>query len=247
MSGQFSDIEDRFCLEYVKDLRGAAAARRAGVSPRSARFWASHKLAEPHIAARVALLKAEHRQRIQLQTEDLLDRLARIVNADVRELVELRRCCCRHCWGVGFRYQRTDNELRMARARHARDVKKARAEGQDLTEDMPLEFDEEGGGGFNASNDPNPECPECNGDGVGVPFLKDTRELSPEAAALFAGLKVTKDGVEVKTHDPMRAIELLGRHLGTFAENINVKGQLTVTQLASRMRQRRAEPGSDLV
>lgn len=233
-----SDIEDRFCLEFVKDLRGAAAARRAGISPASARFWASHKLAEPHIAARVAVLKAEHRERIQLDTEDLIDRLARIVKADVRELVEFRRCNCRYCWGLNFGYQRTAAELRMARARHAKDLKRAQAEGRDLTDDVPLEFDEEGGAGFKATNDPNPECPECMGEGVGMPFLRDSRELSPEAAALFAGVKVTKEGVEVKTHDPIRAIELIGKHLGTFADNVNVKGHLTITQLAARMRNR---------
>lgn len=233
-----TDREERFVQEYLKDQRASAAARRAGVPIASARSFACRALQRPEIAMRIAVLQNEHRKRISLDTEDLLDRLARIVKADPRELIEFRRCNCRHCWGEGFRHQYTDAELRMARARHARDVKRAQAEGRDLTEDVPLEFDPEGGGGFNANNDPNPECPECNGDGVGVPFLKDTRELSPEAAALFAGLKITKDGVEVKTHDPMRAIELIGKHLGTFADNVNVKGQLTVTQLARRMRDR---------
>lgn len=233
----FSDIEERFVREYLRDLIGAAAARRAGISPKNARFWACRKLAEPHIAQRVAELKAQHLQRVDVEVADLVDRLARIAKTDASELVEFRRGCCRHCWGRDFRRQYTDAELRMARARHAKAVKDAQREGRDLIESIS-EFDEEGGGGFNATNDPNPDCPECFGEGVGAPFLKDTRELGPQAAAAFAGLKVTKEGVEVKTHDPMKAIELLGRHKGMFTDNVNVKGQLTVTGLAGRMRNR---------
>lgn len=232
-----TELEERFVLEYLKDLNGAAAARRAGVRPQSARTWASHALAKPEVAARVTGLKTEHRERIKVEVSDLVDRLARIATTDMSELVEFRRCCCHHCWGQDFRYQRTDVGLRMARLRHAQLVKAAKESGKDLTEEI-APFDEEGGGGFNATNDPNPECPECFGEGVGVPFLKDTRDLGPNAAAAFAGVKITKEGVEVKTHDPMKAIELLGRHLDMFTENVNVKGHVTVTALASRMRNR---------
>lgn len=229
---------ERFCLEYLKDFKGGPAARRAGAPASSARSWASRALAQPEVAARIAQLRAEHLQRVDLEVADLVDRLARIATADVTELVEFRRCCCRHCWGAGHRYQRTDGELRAARARHAKALRKAQAEGTDLTDDIDPVFDEEGGGGFNAANDPNPECPECFGEGVGVPFLKDTRELGPNEAAAFAGLKVTKEGVEVKMHDPVKAIELLGRNKGAWTDNVNVRGHITVAGLAGRMRNR---------
>lgn len=232
-----TELEERFVLEYLKDLNGAAAARRSGIREPSARTWASRTLAKPEIAARVAQMKTEHRERIKLDVDDLVDRLARIATTDMSELVEFRRCCCHHCWGKDFRYQRTDMALRMARMRHALSAKAAKESGKDLVEEV-APFDEEGGGGFNATDDPNPDCPECFGEGIGVPFLKDTRDFGPNAAAAFAGLKVTKDGVEVKTHDPMKAIELLGKHLGIFTENVNVKGHITVTQLAARMRNR---------
>lgn len=246
MTDALSERDERFALEYVKDFKGGPAARRAGIAnPATANSWACRALARPEVAARIAQLKAEQKQRAKVEVADLVDRLARIATTDASELVEFRRCCCRHCWGVGFRYQHTDGGLRAARARHAQAVKRAQAEGRDLTEDIDLVFDEEGGGGFKASNDPNPECPECCGDGVGVPFLKDTRELGPNAAAAFAGVKVTKDGVEVKTHDPIKAIELLGRHLAMFSDTVNLKGHLTVEGLAGRMRNR--APGSELV
>jgi phage terminase small subunit len=237
--GDLTDLEQRFVREHLKDLRGAAAARRAGVPYNSARSWACRKLAEPRIAACIEQLKALHLQRLDVEVSDLVDRLARIVKADIGEIMEYRRGCCHHCWGKDHRYQRTDGALRAARVRHEQALKKARAEGRDLVDDIPLEFDEEGGGGFNATLDPHPDCPECHGEGVGVPFFKDTRELGPNAAAAFAGVKMTKDGVEIKTHDTVKALELLGRMKGAFTENVNVKGHVTVQQLASRMRNRR--------
>jgi phage terminase small subunit len=236
---ELTDIEQRFVLEYLKDFKGASAARRAGVPYKNARYWACRRLAEPRIAAVVADLKAKHLQRLDMEVGEMVDRLARIVNTDMGELVEYRRACCHHCWGKDHLYQRTDGALRAARVRHEQALKKARAEGRDLVEDIPEEFDEEGGGGFNATADPHPECPECHGEGIGVPFYKDTRDLGPNAAAAFAGVKMTKDGVEIKTHDAVKAIELLGKFKGAFTENVNVKGHLTVQGLSNRMRNRR--------
>jgi len=226
-----------FCLEYVKDFKGGAAARRAGVPVPSARSWACRALARPDIAARIAELKAERVQRVKVEGDDVIQKLERIVMTDVSELVEYRRCCCRHCWGKDHRYQHTDGALRMARVRYGKQLKAAQAAGLDLAETLEP-FDEEGGGGFNATHDPNPECPECHGEGVGVPFVKDTRDLSPEAAAAFAGLKVTKDGIEVKTHDQLAAIKLLGQHLDLFTENVKHSGEMTINGLSTRMRNR---------
>ncbi|MFM9859099.1 terminase small subunit [Pseudoxanthobacter sp. M-2] len=47
-------------------------------------------------------------------------------------------------------------------------------------------------------------------------MIDDTTKLSPDAAALYAGVKTTKDGIEIKMHDQMAALEKLGRHLGVF-------------------------------
>ena len=231
------DLLELFCLEYVKDFKGGAAARRAGVALISARSWASRALARPEVATRISQLKTERMQRVKAEGDAVIERLERIALTDISELVEFRRCCCRHCWGKDHRYQHTDGALRMARARYAKQLKAAQASGLDLAESFEP-FDEEGGGGFNATNDPNPECPECHGEGVGVPFLKDTRDLGPGAAAAFAGLKVTKDGIEIKTHDQVAAMRLLGQHLDLFTENVKHSGQVTLVGLSSRMRNR---------
>lgn len=43
-----------------------------------------------------------------------------------------------------------------------------------------------------------------------------TDNLPPEKLAAIAGIKANQYGVEVKLHDKVRALELLGKYLGTF-------------------------------
>lgn len=43
-----------------------------------------------------------------------------------------------------------------------------------------------------------------------------TEELSPEKLPAIAGIKANQYGVEVKLHDKVKALELLGKYLGTF-------------------------------
>lgn len=53
--------------------------------------------------------------------------------------------------------------------------------------------------------------------------LKNTAELSPEQRAAIAGIKQGANGVEVKLHDKIKALELLGRHIGMFNDKLEVK------------------------
>lgn len=46
--------------------------------------------------------------------------------------------------------------------------------------------------------------------------LVDTDQLSPEKRAAVAGIKEGKFGIEVKGYDKIKALELLGQHLGMF-------------------------------
>lgn len=132
-----------------------------------------------------------------------------IADADSRELMEYRRGCCRHCWGKEFLYQRTPQELRDHIKKHNEANEKRLKDGL-LAE--PL--DEGGGIGYNRTKQPNPECPECFGEGEGYEFFKDTRTVSPAAAKLFAGVKITQNGLEIKMASQERARELLARHHG---------------------------------
>ena len=62
--------------------------------------------------------------------------------------------------------------------------------------------------------------------------LKDTRTLSQQAAALYAGAKVTKHGIEVQMHSKMDAIEKLAKHLGVYEKDNQQKADPLAALLA---------------
>lgn len=72
---------------------------------------------------------------------------------------------------------------------------------------------------------PNPECGTCNGDGFGYPVPKDTRHLSEKAKVLYAGVKVTKEGMQVLMHDQLTALTKVGQHLGLFPTKVEMTGK----------------------
>lgn len=75
------------------------------------------------------------------------------------------------------------------------------------------------------TRDPNPECADCKGEGRGDVLIADTRRLSPAARALYAGVKITKEGLEVKMHSKLDAAEKIARHLGFFEKDNEQKGK----------------------
>jgi phage terminase small subunit len=76
---------------------------------------------------------------------------------------------------------------------------------------------------------PNPACSVCRGEGIGLVFAHDTRKLSPAARALYAGTKQSRTGIEVKLHDKMKALELVGRHLGMWKDKVEHSGKVEST------------------
>ena len=53
-----------------------------------------------------------------------------------------------------------------------------------------------------------------------VTALTDSIDKSKLAA--IAGIRSTKDGIEVKTNDKVKALELIGKHLGMFKDQIEL-------------------------
>lgn len=53
--------------------------------------------------------------------------------------------------------------------------------------------------------------------GAGLLDVKPTSQVSREKLPAIAGIKYNQMGIEIKLHDKVRALELLGKHLGVFA------------------------------
>lgn len=55
-----------------------------------------------------------------------------------------------------------------------------------------------------------------------------TEKVPKDKLAAISGIKATKEGIEVKMNDKVKALELLGRHLGMFNDKLEVKGNVDV-------------------
>lgn len=239
-----------FVREYLKDFNAARAARAAGYSAHSGHRIGYQLARDPEIAAAIEQATKQRAARLTAESDDVLRMLLETATADPNDLVQIRRVNCRCCWGAGFLPQRTSREMARDRAQHARDMARQQKEA-DLADKpfTPEAFDEQGGDGFERSREPNEECPECAGDGEPEVYVTDSRLLTGPARRLFAGVKTTKDGIEIKMRDQDKALELLGRHLGLFNDRLELSGQVDLANavLAGRKRVAGSEPGSDLV
>lgn len=213
--------EALFVAEYLVDLNGTQAYMRAypRASSMTARTEATVLLRKPAVAVAVEAGRRALSERAEVKAEEVVRRLGLMACADEREIMEVRVGCCRYCWGAGNRYHYTAAELERAEAAHAEAVESAKASG---------DFDPKGGVGFNANNQPSPDCPECFGDGNPRAVFNDTRNLSEGAALLFAGVKVTRAGFEIKTHSREAAIVNLGRHFGIFDDKLKLGGKVEI-------------------
>ena len=202
-----TEKQQRFVDEYLVDLNATQAAIRAGYSPRTANEQGAQLLAKLSVQHAVREARSAQQKRTAITADTVLMEIANIALADARELVEVKTGCCRCCWGEGFKFQRTVGEYNHDREQWLN-------KGKD-----PSEFEDQGGIGFNPLKMPHPECPTCGGDGDARAVLKDTRTLSPRAAALYAGAKQTKDGIEIKMHSKLDALEKLAKHVGLYQKD----------------------------
>jgi phage terminase small subunit len=182
--------------------------------PATVHSRASTLAARERVAERIAELRAIAAKQNELGVAELLRMHVEIATADARELVEYRRIPCRHCHGQDHRYQFTPAEMERAREKH--DEKQAEAKN-------PKPFDEKGGVGYTKKRAPHPDCPECHGDGLGEMLVSDTRKLSRVGAQLYEGVKLGKEGLEVKTRSRGDSLAAIGRHRGFFKEDNKVE------------------------
>lgn len=209
-----------FVREYLVDLNAAGAARRAGYSPTIARRIGYANLNHPVIAAAIAEAQAERAERLRIEQDDVLRRLWAIATANPSELSRVRVSACRYCHGVDHQYHWTTRaEYEAARATWEQN----REHAEEAGEPAPAEPSDAGGYGYALGLRPASTCPVCLGDGKTDVILADTHYVSQEAQTLFAGARATQAGYVIDMHDQMKALELVGKHLGMWRDlNLNL-------------------------
>lgn len=221
-SSTLTNNQARFVAEYMSVLPRCATKaymRVFGGEYAIAGSSASLMMSYPHVQAAIAKWEAELCKDLRMDVEQYVRELVLVATADPRDLSERYIGSCRHCHGMGHQHQYTQNEFNMLLNAHI--VRRARDKNPDP---LGLDFDCKGGIGFNQRRAPHPECTECFGDGVGYEVFKDTRTLSAGAARLYAGVKKTRDGLEIKTRSPDKAIEILGNILGLVKKGVELTG-----------------------
>ncbi|MCX9110646.1 terminase small subunit [Providencia rettgeri] len=208
-----NDMQFRFVNEYLVDLNRTAAYKRAGGNGEgnTAYVGASRMYRNAKVNRAITDALADRERRTQITQDAVLKMWWDIATADVNELTEYRRLCCRHCWGFGFNYQWRDA------VEYEDAVKKAVAASKPPPQDV-------GGYGYDDTLDPNPDCSRCNGAGIGRAHFHDTRDLTGAARRLFAGVKEGKFGVEVITRNQDDALKMVAQHLGMVKNKTEITG-----------------------
>lgn len=209
--------QKRFVEEYLVDFNATQAAIRSGYSKKTAGVIGDETLKKPYIQAAVTAAQAELSKRTEITQEMVLERFWQIATADPNELMQHRRVACRFCHGKGHAYQ----WINEAEHKRACDEEIAQARKDDRPAFPPSKA---GGFGYTTGNRPHSDCPNCFGDGHSHVHFNDTRDLKGSAALLYAGAKLTKDGLELKTQDQGKALENVARHLGMFKEKVELSG-----------------------
>ncbi|WP_430442425.1 terminase small subunit [Providencia huaxiensis] len=208
-----TELQARFVIEYLIDMDKTAAYQRAGYKSQGETGAAAARRLYRNVSVNRAIRDAltARERRTQITQDAVLKMWWDIATADVNELTEYRRLCCRHCWGFGYNYQWRDV------VEYEDAVKKATAANKPPPKDV-------GGYGYDDSLDPNPDCPRCNGAGIGRAHFHDTRDLTGAARRLFAGVKEGKFGVEVITRNQDDALKMVAQHLGMVKNKTEITG-----------------------
>ncbi|MEQ0827406.1 terminase small subunit [Enterobacter dykesii] len=189
----------RFIAEYLKDNNATAAAARAGYSDPN---YGRQLITNPNVAQAIARQQKASIERTLGSADEVLAQMWQLATFDANQLSQYRRGACRYCWGFGHHYQWRDAvEF---------DEALAKAEGKEGV--RPPE--DTGGYGYDHNREPNPECPRCNGDGIGQPYFPDTRKLPAASRLAYSGVKVGKNGVEITAISRERMFEAVMKRLG---------------------------------
>ncbi|HHK9531642.1 TPA: terminase small subunit [Enterobacter hormaechei] len=190
-----------FVAEYLKDANATQAAIRAGYSKRNADKIGPELLGKTRVAQAIAQQQKASIERTLGSADEVLAQMWQLATFDANQLSQYRRGACRYCWGFGHHYQWRDIV----------EFEERRLEATDRDKPEPVDV---GGYGYDHNREPNPECPRCNGDGIGQPYFPDTRKLPAASRLAYSGVKVGKNGVEITAISRERMFEAVMKRLG---------------------------------
>jgi phage terminase small subunit len=212
---QLTAKQRQFWVIYSKLGNATEAYRQvysvANMAEASITREASRLLENPRFSPLKASVAKAVGDELIMDARQVLKEWVDIATADPNELIRHVRWCCRCCHGIDGQHQWRDPEEWAAEAARAIQIKQP----------PPTNA---GGYGFNSTRDPNPDCRQCDGLGRTHVFVADTTKLTGRARKLYAGIKQTKDGIQVMTRDQDAAVANIARHLGMFQDNVNLKG-----------------------
>lgn len=188
----------RFIAEYLKDNNATSAAARAGYSDPN---YGRQLIANPNVSQAIAQQQKASIARTLGSADEVLAQMWQLATFDANQLSQYRRGACRYCWGFGHQYQWRD----------AVEFEEKRLEAVERDRREP---EDSGGYGYDHNKEPNPQCPRCNGDGIGQPYFPDTRKLPSVSRLAYSGVKVGKNGVEITAISRERMFEAVMKRLG---------------------------------
>jgi phage terminase small subunit len=206
--------QERFIAEYLIDCNASGAIIRAGYKTKNPDVDGYKLLVKPSIQLAIQEAQKKRSERTEITQDMVLQRWWDIATADPNEIVHIRRVCCRHCFGIDHKYQWRDNDEYDKAVQYALDSVKEN--------EIPAIPSGEGGFGFDRLLRPHPKCPVCNGEGSAETHIEDTRHLSQQAKLLYAGVKQTTAGIEIRLHDQGKALENVAKHIGMFVDKSEI-------------------------
>lgn len=210
-----NDQQKLFVEHYLISFDPRAAALHAGYSLRVARGeafrWVAEPMANPIVFQAIRARLDDALAGSVITKAQIEHHYARIAFADPQDLVEIRMVACRHCYGENHFYQWSDAEY-----------SEACEEAELRNRPLPAW---KGGLGYTRSLPPVHDCPDCDGNGMAHQVIKESRDYSPRARALFAGAKINKSGqLEIMMHDQLKALDALTKIKGLFIDRRELSG-----------------------
>lgn len=203
-------------------LAYSSSVMKKGMSDHAIQIEAARMIKRPNVVSFIQDVRGEMSGTALVDVQHLIIDLCQIATVDINEICQIRRECCRYCWGKYHVYEWAPWELEEAVSEWERALDKWAINGS-RPADRPAE-PLSGGETWHPHREPNPECPRCYGDGVLNTWINDSRKLSPAARKLFDGWKYDKNGnLEIILKSQAEAQNKLLRIFGAWNPTASAK------------------------